>query len=133
MNKIMVSVLGLMALAGCSSYYDYYQGGVRYTQNGTDCIYYSGEYANNFSGSIGGMNNGKKIVYRNTMCADLYARDNMGNAPRHDRAAIVPAAREVVAPQVAAPVMVEPVLNLGCTTCGTQPVLKRKYIVVPAM
>ncbi|MDE6478342.1 MAG: hypothetical protein K2L95_02825 [Alphaproteobacteria bacterium] len=128
MNKIMVSVLGLMALAGCSSYYDYYQGGVRYTQNGTDCIYYSGEYANNFTGNIGAMNNGKKIVYRNTMCADLYARDNMGNAPRHDRVAIVPAAREVPA----TPVTVEPVLNLGCNTCGA-PVLKRKYIIVPAM
>ena len=58
----------------------------------------------------------------------MLTRDNMGNAPRHDRVAIVPAAREVPA----TPVTVEPVLNLGCNTCGAT-VLKRKYIIVPAM
>ena len=48
-------MIALVALAGCSSYYDYYKGGVTYTQDGTDCIYYSGEYSHNYSDSVSGM------------------------------------------------------------------------------
>lgn len=117
MKKVLVSVLALSALAACSSY-DYYKGGVRYTQDGEDCIYTMGENGHRFSNDVYDMNNGKKIVYRNTRCSDLYARDNLGQAPRHDRQIIVPAAREVAdAP------------SCGCKTCN-QPVLKRRYIIV---
>lgn len=140
MKKVLVSVFALTALAGCASYYDYYKGGIRYTQDGEDCVYYAGEYGRNFSSDIAGLDNGKKIVYRNTRCADLYARDNFGAEPRHDRQALVPAAREVSCTtcnaqpvQVVAPVQVAaPVVEYGCKTCN-QPVLKRRYVIVPAM
>lgn len=116
MKKVLVSVFALAALAACSSY-DYYKGGIQYTQDGEDCIYEMGEQGKHFTNSIYDMNNGKRIVYRNTRCADLYARDNMGQAPRRDRQIIVPAAREVeVAP------------TCGCKMCG-QPVLKRRYVI----
>lgn len=123
MKKILASVFALAVLAGCASYYDYYEGGVRYTQDGEDCIYYAGEFGRNFSADIRGMNNGKKIVYRNTRCADLYNRDMIGQAPRHDRQILAPAAREVAAPCDSCNV---------CKSCGVQPV-SRKYYVVSAM
>ena len=78
-----------------------------------------GEQGKHFTNSIYDMNIGKRIVYRNTRCADLYARDNIGQAPRRERQIIVSAAREVaVAP------------TCGCKMCG-QPVLKRRYVIVP--
>ena len=128
--KKVLSVIALAALAGCTSY-DYYEGGVRYTQDGPDCIYYSGEYGSRFSNDIHSLNGSKRVVYRNTICADLYARDNFNQAPRADRVILAPAA---------APVM-------PCTTCGggvhvhkadcgcSQPkqMYQSRYVVVPAM
>lgn len=135
MKKVLVSVIALTALAGCASYYDYYKGGVRYTQDGEDCVYYAGEYGRNFSKDISGIDNAKKIVYRNTRCVDLYNKDNFGQAPRHDRQVIVPAAREL--PCGACSTSVQPVVvnapEYGCKTCGTQPVLKRRYVIMQAM
>ena len=52
MKKVLVSIVALAGLAGCASYYDYYKGDVRYTQDGEDCIYYVGEYGNHFSNEI---------------------------------------------------------------------------------
>lgn len=119
MKKVLVSVFALAALAACGGSYDYYQGGVQYTQDGEDCVYTMGERGRHFNNDIYDMNNGKKIVYRNTRCADLYARDNLGQAPRHDRQAIVPAAKPAPcnACQAHAP------------KCG-EPVLKRRYVIV---
>lgn len=128
MKKTLVSVIALTALAGCGVYYDYYKGGVRYTQDGQDCIYYAGEYGRNFSGDIRKLDNGKKIVYRNTRCEDLYAMDNFGQEPRHDRQILVPAAQEVSCNACAQ------VEKVSCNSCAkSQPVLKRRYIIVPAM
>ena len=130
MKKMLVSAVALASLAGCGGYYfDYYKGGVRYTQDGQDCIYYSGEYGRNFSRYVDGLDNSKKIVYRNTRCEDLYARDTFGQAPRQERQILAPAAQEVPCDTCA--VKVEKV-NLGCNTCS-QPVLKRKYVIVSAM
>lgn len=127
MKKILMSVIALTSLAGCGAYYDYYKGGVRYTQDGDDCIYYAGEYGRNFSRNIRGIDNGKKIVYRNTRCEDLYAMDNFGQAPRQDRQILVPAA------QVTCNACTQ-VEKVSCDSCSkTQPVLKRRYIIVPAM
>ena len=129
MKKVLVSVIALTSLAGCGAYYDYYKGGVRYTQDGQDCIYYAGEYGRNFSRYVSGIDNGKKIVYRNTRCEDLYGIDKFGQAPRHDRQILVPAAQEV--PCNSCDAKVE---QVSCSSCNAaQPVLKRRYIIVPAM
>ncbi len=113
MKKMLVSVFALTALAGCGGYFDYYKGGVRYTQDGEDCIYYAGEVGRKMSADVAGMDNTKKIVYRNTRCADLYARDMFGQEARHDRQILVPAAREVTVPAC------------GCNSCG----VSRRYII----
>lgn len=123
MKKVLVSVFVLAALAGCASYYDYYKGDVRYIQDGEDCIYYVGEQGNHFSSEIRNLHTGKKIVYRNTRCADLYNRDMAGVAPRADRVVIAPVAP--VAQYVAAP-------SCGCNKCGTN-IVRKKYVFVPAM
>lgn len=120
MKKVLVSVFALAALAGCASYYDYYKGDVRYTQDGADCIYYTGEAGSRFNNDVRSLNAGKRIVYRNTQCADLYARDTMGMAPRTDRVVIAPSAEYVAAP------------SCGCNACNGQSV-RRKYVFVPAM
>ena len=90
MKKFLISVVALAGLAGCT-YYDYYKGGVRYTQDGADCVYYSGEYARHYSYDINGIDGEKRIVYRNTRCEDLFARDNAGRTERNDRRVLVPA------------------------------------------
>lgn len=119
MKKVLVSVFAIVALAACAPYYDYYKSDVRYVQDGEDCIYYTGEQGNHFSNDIRNLHTGKKIVYRNTRCADLYNRDMAGMAPRADRVVIAPAA-EYVAP------------SCGCSACKA-PVVRRKYVIVPAM
>lgn len=121
MKKVLVSIVSLACLAGCASYYDYYRGDVRYTQDGEDCIYYSGEMGNHFSADVRNMQMGKKIVYRNTRCADLYNRDFAGQATRADRVVVAPAAT-YSAPEYVAP---------RCNACQTT--LQRKYVLVPAM
>ncbi len=118
MKKVLVSVFALAALAGCSGYYDYYKGGVRYTQDGEDCIYYAGEYGHNYSRDIHGLDANKKVVYRNTRCADLFERDNAGVIPQPGRKVLTAGAQ--VAPAATCP----------CQTCN-QPVLKRRYYIVP--
>ena len=121
MKKILVSLIALVGLAGCGAYYDYYKGGVRYTQDGQDCIYYAGEYANNFSKYVGGMDESKKIVYRNTRCEDLYARDTFGAAPRAPRQVLAPVAEKASCNSC----------NAKCDSCA-KPVLVRRYVVSPA-
>lgn len=119
MKKVLVSMIALAGLAGCASYYDYYRGDIRYTQDGEDCIYYAGEQGNRFNSEIRSLTTGKKIVYRNTRCADLYNRDMMGQAPRADRVIMAPAARDVV---YSAP---------RCNVCQAN--AGRKYVLVSAM
>lgn len=117
MKKGLIAIVSLVALAGCGDYYDYYTGGIRYTQDGPDCIYYAGENGQRYSSDIHSMNNHKKIVYRNTQCADLYARDNFDTPVRVERQILVPAAQP----------------TCGCNSCGMpKPVSRRKYVVVSA-
>lgn len=117
MKKVLFSVIAVVALAGCASYYDYYKGGVRYTQDGEDCIYYAGQQGRHYSSDIRDIDSTKKVVYRNTRCSDLFAADNFGTAPRPSRQVLAPAAKTVAAPAC------------GCKTCGVQPVSRRYYIV----
>ncbi len=92
MKKTLFALLGVLVLAGCSSYYDYYKGGVRYTQDGDDCVFYSAERGRRYSEDIRSLNTDKKIVYRNTQCHDLYLRDNFGTAQRTERQVLAPVA-----------------------------------------
>ena len=92
MKKTLFALMGLVVLAGCSSYYDYYKGGVRYTQDGDDCVFYSAERGRRYSEDIRALDMDKKIIYRNTMCRDLYARDNAGATSRTARQVLAPAA-----------------------------------------
>ncbi len=121
MKKVILSVLGLALVAGCSGY-DYYETGVRYRQKGNDCVYYYSEEGEKFNNEIRDLEDAKKIVYRNTNCADLYAKDTYGYDKR-TRNAILPARVEEEAP-------VAP--KCGCQTCAKKQVLKNKYIIVPS-
>ena len=51
MKKVILSVLGLTLLAGCSGY-DYYKTDVRYRQKGKDCVYYYDEKGKQFNEEI---------------------------------------------------------------------------------
>lgn len=113
MKKMLVSVAALALLAGCA--YDYYRGGVRYVQDGDDCIFYYGEYGSNYTSDIRTVDTDKRVVYRNANCADLFVRDNGGIAPRPQRAVLTRAA--------------QPASSCGCDKCGKT----ARYAIVPAM
>ncbi|MBR3930545.1 MAG: membrane lipoprotein lipid attachment site-containing protein [Alphaproteobacteria bacterium] len=90
MKKTVFALFGLVVLSGCAGYYDYYKGGVRYTQDGEDCVFYAAERGRRYSEDIRSLNTDKKIVYRNTACRDLYLRDNMWQTPRTERQTLTP-------------------------------------------
>lgn len=96
MKKTLVALFGLAVLSGCAGYYDYYKGGVRYTQDGEDCVFYSAESGRRYSEDIRSLDADKKIVYRNTDCRDLYVRDNANVASYNARQVLAPAADDVV-------------------------------------
>ncbi len=122
MKKVLVSVFASAALAGCAGYHDYYTGNVRYTQDGKDCVYYATDAARHYSDDIASIDADKKIVYKNTKCSDLYAADYANNVPVPMRKVLTPAAT-TPAPEV---VEVRP-------ACATKTVLKRRYVIMPAM
>ena len=121
MKKVILSVFGLALVAGCSGY-DYYEADVRYRQSGNDCIYYYSEDGEEFNSEFRDLKDAKKIVYRNTSCADLYGKDTYGYDKR-TRNAILPARVEDEVP--ATP-------KCGCQACAKKQVLKNKYIIVPS-
>ena len=139
--KKVLTFAALIALAGCASYYDYYKGGVRYTQDGDDCIYYSGEFARHYSYDVNSADLNKKIVYRNTRCADLYARDTAGQEVRQERRVLTPAA--VTEVSYAEPVVVEqprqivlkpaPVVKKSCNCCKKATTSTKQYVIVSGM
>ena len=112
MKKVLFSVIALAALAGCA--YDYYRGGVRYVQDGEDCIFYYGEYGSHYSKHISSVDTDKRVVYRNVSCADLFNRDNGGITPRPHRAVLTRAAKPA---------------SCGCDKCEKSD----RYVIVPAM
>ena len=114
MKKMLFSVIALAALAGCA--YDYYRGGVRYVQDGDDCIFYYGEYGSHYTSDIRTIDTDKRVVYRNTSCADLFARDNGGVTPRTSRAVLTRAAKSASC-------------GCGCDKCAKS----ASYVIVPAM
>lgn len=136
MKKIL-ALVALITLAACGGSYDYYKGGVRYIQDGSNCIYVSGEEAHKYSENVNSADVDKKIVYRNTSCADLYARDMAGQEPRRERRVLTPAANDysweepvaeprdiVIKP---APVAKKP---CGCKKCAKKTKTTKQYVVV---
>ncbi len=123
MKKVLVSVIAAAAVSGCAGYYDYYNGNVRYTQDGKDCVYYSTDNARHYTSDVSAVDANKKIVYKNTKCSDLYASDYAGNVPMPQRKVLTPAATTQT-PEV---VEVRP----ACEKTTT--VVKRRYVIVPAM
>lgn len=94
MKKFLFALMGLTLLAGCSSYFDYYKGGVRYTQDGDDCVFYAVERGRHYSKEIRSLDIDKKIVYKNTMCQDLYMRDTFAVPSRTERQVLSPVAKK---------------------------------------
>lgn len=119
MKNVILSVLGLTMLAGCSGY-DYYEADVRYRQDDEDCVYYFDEGGKRFNGDIRSLKDAKKIVYRNTRCKDLYMEDTFG-AARNDRKAFVSTFEEE-----------KPAPKCHCNKCGKKSVLKNRYVIVSA-
>jgi len=120
MKKLFVALCAVAMLAGCT-YYDYYKGGVRYTQDGEDCVYYAGEAGRRFSEDVRSMDQDKKIVYRNTRCADLFGRDTANL----DKPVVT---RSVVAPAYIAP-SAPAFPSCGCNACAKpQPIVRRTYV-----
>jgi hypothetical protein len=119
MKKVILSMLGLGLIAGCSGY-DYYKTDLRYRQEGKDCVYYFNEKGDKFNEEIRSLKDAKKVVYRNTQCSDLYNDDTFG-FERNDRKAIVPVYTEE-----------KPVSKCGCTKCGKKRTLKNRYVIVPS-
>lgn len=120
MNKVLLSILGLTLIAGCSGY-DYYKTDLRYRQDGKDCIYYYNEKGDKFNSEIRSLKDAKKIVYRDTRCEDLYNGDTFG-FERNDRKAIVPVYTEEK--------NAEP--KCGCMMCGKKRTLNKRYVIVPS-
>ena len=131
MKKVLFSIFGLVVLAGCSTHYDYYKGGVKYTQDGADCVYTAGEQSRKFSDEVRGSNKDKKIVYRNTLCADLYAKDTFGQVKPTERKVLTTAAE--YAPCSACTQQARPCSASADCGCNAAPVLKRRYVIVSAM
>ena len=121
MKKVILSVFGLIILAGCSGY-DYYEADVRYYQDNEDCVYYFDEAGNHFDKEIRSLRDTKKIVYRNTNCKDLYLNDTFG-VSRNDRKAVE---------QVFVEEKTASKLKCGCNKCGKKRVLKNRYVIVPS-
>ena len=121
MKKVILSLLGLTLIAGCSGY-DYYKTNVRYRQKGKDCVYYYNEKGKKFNDEIRSLKDAKKVVYRNVRCEDLYGNDTYGYTERNDRKAIIPAYVEEK----------PAVTPCGCNKCGKKQVLKNRYVIVPA-
>ena len=114
MKKTLFVLFGLVVLAGCSSY-DYYKGDVRYVQDGEDCIFMSTEAGRRYSSDIRELNADKEIVYRNTMCRDLYLNDVAGQIQRTERQVLT-----TVAPKAA--------VKSDCGCC--QKKTTKKYVFV---
>ena len=90
MKKILMSFLALVMLSGCAGYYDYYKSGVRYTQDGEDCVFYSAERGRYFNDEIRSLDANKKVVYKDIKCEKLYKRDMAAKFPKYEPKVVKP-------------------------------------------
>jgi len=128
-------MIALAGLAGCT-YYDYYKGGVRYTQDGDDCVYYAGEYGRRYSRDVRSLDDNKRIVYRNTRCEDLFAEDNGGRVSVPGRKILsAPIVKEepvvekpAVVEQPACPYAAATVAPVTTSSCGCNTVKNNRRV-----
>jgi hypothetical protein len=97
MKKALLTAGMLAFVTGCCRY-DYYDGNVRYTQSGTDCIYTFEQNANRYTSRYNSLEESKSVVYRDTICSQLFEK-NMA-APKYDVPAQKVAVAETVTPTV---------------------------------
>lgn len=117
MQKILSFMIVAGVITGCS-YYDYYRGGVRYVQRGDNCVYYSEESSEEqFSEKVEEFDDENRIVYKNTRCEDLFARDNAGRMDRNKRHVLAPA---TVANRKSKPVAVTKPVEKPCCECKAE-------------
>ncbi len=117
MQKILSFMIVAGVITGCS-YYDYYRGGVRYVQRGDNCVYYSEESSEEqFSEKVEEFDDENRIVYKNTRCEDLFARDNAGRMDRNKRHVLAPA---TVANRKPKPVAVTKPVEKPCCECKAE-------------
>jgi len=117
MQKILSFMIVAGVITGCS-YYDYYRGGVRYVQRGDNCVYYSEESSEEqFSEKVEEFDDENRIVYKNTRCEDLFARDNAGRMDRNKRHVLAPA---TVVSKKAKPVAVTKPVEKPCCECKAE-------------
>ena len=117
MQKILSFMIVAGVVTGCS-YYDYYRGGVRYVQRGDNCVYYSEESSEEqFSEKVEEFDDENRIVYKNTRCEDLFARDNAGRMDRNKRHVLAPA---TVANRKPKPVAVAKPVEKPCCECKAE-------------
>ena len=117
MQKILSFMIVAGVITGCS-YYDYYRGGVRYVQRGDNCVYYSEESSEEqFSEKVEEFDDENRIVYKNTRCEDLFARDNAGRMDRNKRHVLAPA---TVANRKPKPVAVTKPVEKPCCECQAE-------------
>ncbi len=117
MQKILSFMIVAGVITGCS-YYDYYRGGVRYVQRGDNCVYYSEESSEEqFSEKVEEFDDENRIVYKNTRCEDLFARDNAGRMDRNKRHVLAPA---MVANRKPKPVAVAKPVEKPCCECKAE-------------
>lgn len=111
MRKIPALIIGALALTACVRTTSPYQGNIRYTQNGADCIYEFSQTGSAYSKSF---NEDKRIIHKETICRDLIIKDaNVARASAEQ-----PQAQPVAAP---APVAQQPV----------QPIIQQVIVPVP--
>ena len=126
MQRILSLLLVGGVLFGCSAY-NYYKGNVRYVQDGDNCIYYTSESAKHYSDSVERFNDNNRIIYQNTRCEDLFARDNAGRTERNDRRVLVSAAvankKTKSCPAAVKPAAPKP----ACECAGAVPVSRQFY------
>ena len=117
MQKILSFMIVAGVITGCS-YYDYYRGGVRYVQRGDNCVYYSEESSEEqFSEKVEEFDDENRIVYKNTRCEDLFARDNAGRMDRNKHHILAPA---TVANRKPKPVAVAKPVEKPCCECKAE-------------
>ena len=117
MQKILSFMIVAGVITGCS-YYDYYRGGVRYVQRGDNCVYYSEESSEEqFSEKVEEFDDENRVVYKNTRCEDLFARDNAGRMDRNKRHVLAPA---TVANRKPKPVAVAKPVEKPCCECKAE-------------
>lgn len=122
MKKMILLCFGVVALAGCYSsdnagkVYDYYKSNVKYHQSGSDCIYYINEHGRHFNKEDNSLRNAKRVVYPNTQCSDLYAKNNFDviDASQGQTIKIIKTHKK---PH-----------SCGCSNCCRNMKLKRRYI-----